>query len=487
MATPTTEVVSPLEPPAAPAAGRILLAHYFPPYPLSFDGKDPAVGAGDYYATGYLSPGGEGGKHARYGGFLRDRPLPSPNLEAWKTGRAAGELADARTEVAQARRFGFGGWALDVLNLGTSDNARRQLVQLQACAETPAFRSTLQLDLNVESVRTATVATVAAALVKMLKTGGVLEVDGRPVIAPFKAEAWTPEQHRALAAEVARLYGRPYYVPCLVNWPGKLPAYAAVADALELWGDRVPGAKARMIDAGRQVAALGKPWWAPIAAQDYRPRDGEVWEAHGSRALQALIEAAVESGAAVLQANTWNDYSENTQVAPSRNNGDAVSTLVQAWTAPWREGKPARITRRAVVTIRRPHVVAAKPTAQTLLAAFKAGTPVDVVETLTLDPAKQTITRVDAPLTGPSTTAVQDLGYRWAMVVDDAPADPRDARIAELEQQVADLDRRLQQALDAVDGLEASRNAAITDLQATRRQLAAALEQARATVTALGG
>jgi hypothetical protein len=455
--------MSPLE---GPGAGvKPVLAHYFTPYPLSFDGKDPAV---DYYATGYLTPGGEGGKHREYGGFLRDRPLPSPNLDVWKAGgRPAGELADARTEVAQASSFGYAGWALDILSLSsTSDNTRRQLVQLQACAETPAFRSTLQLDLNVPSVVGASVAAVATQMVKLIRTGGVLEVDGRPVVSPFKAEAWTPEQHRALVAEITRLYGRPYYVPCLVNWPGNLPRYAAVADALQIWGDRVPGSKARMIDAGRQVGALGLPWWAPIAAQDYRPRDGAVWEADGTRALQATIEAAVESGAALMQANTWNDYSENTHVAPSRNNGDAWSTLVQAWTAPWREGRPARIVRRAVVTTQRPHPVATKPTSQTKLATFRGGTPVDVVETLVLDPTTQSITRTARPLVAAGTApTIQDLGYRAVMVVDDAPVDPKDARIAELEQQ-------LDQITDERDLLRVDRDARVRELAAARATVA---------------
>ncbi len=44
-----------------------VFAHYFPPFPISIDNKDASV---DYYATQYLTPGGESNKHIAYGGFF---------------------------------------------------------------------------------------------------------------------------------------------------------------------------------------------------------------------------------------------------------------------------------------------------------------------------------------------------------------------------------------------------------------------------------
>lgn len=57
------------------AGGKLVFAHYFTPYPLSLDN---ASADGDYYTRNYLNPGGESGKHEKYGGLLRDRPLPTP-------------------------------------------------------------------------------------------------------------------------------------------------------------------------------------------------------------------------------------------------------------------------------------------------------------------------------------------------------------------------------------------------------------------------
>ena len=47
---------------------RKVFAHYFSPFPISIDNRDPES---DYYARGYLSVDGERGKHRAYGGYLR--------------------------------------------------------------------------------------------------------------------------------------------------------------------------------------------------------------------------------------------------------------------------------------------------------------------------------------------------------------------------------------------------------------------------------
>src|SRR5271163_5102182 len=83
---------------------RKVFAHYMPGLPISIDNKD---GDEDYYAKQYLTTNGENGKHAAYGGFLRDRPLPRAhsNLPDW-------QLADLRTEIGQAQSVGIDGFAV---------------------------------------------------------------------------------------------------------------------------------------------------------------------------------------------------------------------------------------------------------------------------------------------------------------------------------------------------------------------------------------
>jgi hypothetical protein len=57
------------------AAPRKVYAHYFPQFPNSFENNPVAT---DYYTLHYNSVYGEGGKHAAYGGYFRNRPVPVP-------------------------------------------------------------------------------------------------------------------------------------------------------------------------------------------------------------------------------------------------------------------------------------------------------------------------------------------------------------------------------------------------------------------------
>src|SRR5699024_10403728 len=65
----------------------------------------------DYYTRHYLDPQGEGGKHAAYGGLLRDRPLPVPPgpEPGWR-------LRNLEREVRQAKAAGIDGFVVDLLS-----------------------------------------------------------------------------------------------------------------------------------------------------------------------------------------------------------------------------------------------------------------------------------------------------------------------------------------------------------------------------------
>jgi hypothetical protein len=58
---------------ALDAAEPRVFAHYFSPFPISLDNKASEI---DYYTRHYNAVDGEGGKHAAYGGYFRQRPLP---------------------------------------------------------------------------------------------------------------------------------------------------------------------------------------------------------------------------------------------------------------------------------------------------------------------------------------------------------------------------------------------------------------------------
>src|SRR5690606_1316722 len=97
------------KPTTAPTTtGRKVFAHYFPPYPISIDNKDASA---DYYARNYLTVDGESGKHAAYGGLLRDRPVPraAQSSSDWK-------VRDLETEVRPAEAAGIDGFTLNLMS-----------------------------------------------------------------------------------------------------------------------------------------------------------------------------------------------------------------------------------------------------------------------------------------------------------------------------------------------------------------------------------
>ena len=98
-------------PPKSALNGKLVFAHYFPPYPVSIDNANPS---GDYYATQYLTVNGENNKHVRYGGFLRDRPTPRQPIAdtQWRQ-------RDLENEVRSAIAAGIDGFSVDIIAKAT--------------------------------------------------------------------------------------------------------------------------------------------------------------------------------------------------------------------------------------------------------------------------------------------------------------------------------------------------------------------------------
>src|ERR1700731_949155 len=91
------------------ASPKKVFAHYFRSFGLSIDNQPATT---DYYNMQFLSIGGENGKHAAYGGYLRQRSLPvTPSILAtWKQ-------FNMETEVQMAIARGITGFCFDILSL----------------------------------------------------------------------------------------------------------------------------------------------------------------------------------------------------------------------------------------------------------------------------------------------------------------------------------------------------------------------------------
>ncbi|MER7511939.1 glycoside hydrolase family 71 protein [Streptomyces lavendulae] len=358
------------------AAGKLVFAHYFTPYPLSLDN---ASADSDYYTRNYLQPGGENGKHERYGGLLRDRPLPvAPKDGDW-------EYANLRQEVRTARGAGIDGFTLDLLSLTGKNRERADLLMRAAHEVDPAFKVMLMPDMT--SLDTDDPAVLADALAALARYPAAHRLgDGRLVVSPFKAEEKSPAWWTRMTDTLRTRYGvRTALVPLFLDFGAHHAAYAPISYGFSEWGSRsYAGQEGASADADR-AHGLGKVWMQPVSVQDARPNQGIYDEAGNTATLRTTWSHAIDDGADWVQLTTWNDYSEGSQFAPSLHNGYAYLDLTSYYLTRFKTGQWPRIVRDTLYLTSRTQFAATDPTGgQSLLMSPRKGgaPPRDTVEVL---------------------------------------------------------------------------------------------------------
>lgn len=330
------------------ASPKRLYAHYFSPYPLSLDNQPPAT---DYYARNYLRPEGEAGAHAYCGGLLRERPL-SP--EPWPAEVDYG-VENMALEVEHAIAIGLDGFSYDVLNPNVGSVHRDRLEDLLAASARvdAGFKILLVPDMTATSFGGGggNDATALAALTTLLTDFGAdpaLEraPSGAVILAPFAAErrsaAFWNDAKTTLAAA-----GHPFeLVPMTIGgWSGNRAHFDGVAlYGASSWGTRTTTTTG--ITSGATLAhGDGILWMAPVAPQDSRPKDLTYIEATNSAGFRAQWDATIASGADWVQLVTWNDYSEDSEIAPSSRTGYAFYELSGYYGAWFKTGTQPPIVR----------------------------------------------------------------------------------------------------------------------------------------------
>ncbi|MER5326993.1 endo-1,3-alpha-glucanase family glycosylhydrolase [Streptosporangium roseum] len=366
-------------------SAKKVFAHYFTPYPLSLDNQAPAS---DYYARNYLKPEGESGKHAAYGGLLRDRPLGRAPV----TGDYA--LADFKTEVKQAIAAGLDGFTVDILSVTSAHWTRVQNLIKAAEAVDPGFKIVLMPDTN--GLASVDSAALAAAMAKLAASKSVYRLgDNRLVVAPFKAEGHTAAWWSDWMKIMETKYGiKVALVPCLLDFNKHRDAFAPISYGFSNWGNRNPAANATLTANIDRAHSMGKIWMQPVSVQDERPNQGIYDEAGNTENLRATWKGAIDGKAEWVQLTTWNDYSENTQFAPSKNAGWTYLDINAYYLTCYKLGCP-KITNDVAYITHRAQPVAAQPGyAQTKVMKLRGGSTAarDTVEALTMLTAASKVT-----------------------------------------------------------------------------------------------
>ncbi|MCG5430910.1 hypothetical protein LV457_01160 [Mycobacterium sp. MYCO198283] len=365
-------------------------AHYVPWLPISLDNL-PAEQ--DYYTTQYLNPLGEGGVHAAYGGYLRDRPLArapiaDPN---W-------QYVDVVTEVNQARSVGIDGFAVDIVSPGAQADSLDRLYR--AAAATTDFTIQPTADMS-GSLASYTPEQFADEFAPYLQSPGSQRLgDGRPVLGAFYAERLSPTWWNTALTTLRTTYGVDVaFVPTFLDAYSNMESFAPFSYGFSSWGGRNPQttdptSDFPLLSAGlaRRAHELGRIWMQPIAFQDNRPREG-VFEESGNTVTNTNgWQAAINEGAEWAQLVTWNDYAEMTAMAPSEDHGWRMLDLQAYYISQFKYGEAPTVVRDALYVSHRSQPAAAESGyVESMPMQLRPGTPaptdtIDVVVFAT-DPA----------------------------------------------------------------------------------------------------
>lgn len=288
-----------------------VFAHYFYPFPLSFDNK-PA--ASDYYNTQYLTVAGEANKHAAYGGYLRTRPLgglPYPATNAqW-------QLDNMQVEVGNAIDIGISGFAVDLLSYADAISATGHFTALSkaAAAIDARFCVAPMLDMSALTGLTAAQAVqimqVAAALPNVYRLP-----DKRLVMMAFNASLQGLAWWQSVITALDNLGIYTAFWPVFLGAPSNAGVLNPIAAGIGGWGTAAPGPAAALQATCIAAHTAGYRYMCPILPQQFRPKDSEFWESAGSAAFRAAWTSAIAGAADAVQVVTWSDFSESGQVQP---------------------------------------------------------------------------------------------------------------------------------------------------------------------------
>ncbi len=372
--------VLPFDMPAAStlhASAKKVFANYHTQFVVS---QDNAPDASDYYTTQYLSPTGEGGRYASFGGFLRDRPMPRPvdPSVAW-------QLDDMKLEVQRATAAGIDGFTVDMFTLSGYHYSRFQLLLQAAAAVDPNFKIMLMPDSNGDIVSDPNA--LAAAYAGLASNPAIDKLDdGRLVVSPFFPERLGAAWWQNWLNIMQNQYGIGVaFVPVFLDYTANVDAFAPFSYGFSTWGNRSPASVQWTNSSLADAHARGKLWMHPVALQDARPYSGVYDEAGNSETLRKSFSDAISGGADWVQLLTWNDYSENSQLAPSTHVGWVPLDLISGYTSQFKTGTFPQIVRDTLYLSHRSQFANSQPSGgQTYLMSLRGGsTPArDTVEVL---------------------------------------------------------------------------------------------------------
>jgi hypothetical protein len=331
-----------------------VFAHYFPTFIASIDNKPPDQ---DYYATEFLTPEGEGGRHASSGGYINQRPLPV-SVKPYSNW----DELDMEDEVQRASAIGLDGFTLDILT--TSGPVWDHINDLFKAATIvdPSFKIVLMPDMAAElKTQPENIVPMIETLAKYPSTFRL--PDGRVVVAPFDAQNQTPQWWHATLARLKRDGVNVAFIPLFQGWTKYADEYASISYGFSDWGSRNPAGVSdrNQSDTGPAARQYVKLWMAPVSPQDTRPKALTYQEADNTLSYRLMWKGALDGDADWVQMVTWNDYSESTEIAPSNGTNYVYYDLTAYYVQWFKTGQRPNITHDVLYCVHRNESTTALP------------------------------------------------------------------------------------------------------------------------------
>ncbi len=280
-------------------------------------------------------------------------------LQPWGFSQSA--EANADLEIRRAIRAGLDGFAVDAW--AGSDSARRIFEVLLRAAEKHEGRFQVTICLDPACHRRLPgvpmwqlFANSVKDVLRFKESPAFAKFDGLPLIftyhsrfivgrdAPEKvAEAW--RNFRAAVPEKLFLHGDIDY---LIRYDDpkadRLAAARFGAENFEAVGGFLGAQGEWGLDRAMaaEVTKAGKVWSQPMCGQ-YQNHSGNIITSQGLDRLAAMWENARATGSRLIQYVTWNDYGEETSLAPNCSTSYTLTRLCRHWSDWWKTGKEPKI------------------------------------------------------------------------------------------------------------------------------------------------
>lgn len=310
---------------------RMVLSHWHF-FPLTFDNRPEQY---DTYTRAFLDVNGEDGRHAAYGGMLRDRPIPLDPISSRNWQILAAEL-----DIRFARNAGINGF---LFNFSSVDPKQAYFAKAEALyravSETNSpFRIAPCLDLAASTKQVQPEQVVELFLPLLRHAASLVMPDGRPLLNAFDAEVWEPERWRAVLRGFERAGSPVCFMPMFLRPERTTSAHLDVGDIIGWWSGNHPSGVKGMGEKARAARERGKQFIWSVWPQDSRPKDQWYAEARNSEIFRQGWEDAIEFDPEHVAVLTWNDYAESSYLRPSVGTQFAFADLNRFY-ADWYQGQ----------------------------------------------------------------------------------------------------------------------------------------------------